>query len=78
MSAYVCLDCDDLSGVDAKGLSGGEADEHEGMGHTVRRLPDERERRGGPHGPPLRDPEGVEGEVSVFRGERVGRRRADY
>lgn len=47
---------------------------------------DPRDEPGGPHGPELRDPEGerdglggrVDGEVSTWRGRRVGRRRADY
>jgi hypothetical protein len=78
MTAYRCLDCDDLPGIDGGPLGPGAADAHEERGHDVRRLPERREQRGGPHGPPLRDPEGPEGDVAVWRGERTGRRRANY
>lgn len=78
MSAFTCLTCRDLPGVDVQALGPDAADAHEERGHDVRRLPDDDERRGGAHGPPLRDPEGPEGFVSVFRGERTGPRRADY
>lgn len=86
MPAFVCRTCDDLPGIDGGPLGPDDADAHEERGHEVYRLPDESERPGGPHGPPLRDPEGerdglggrVNGELSTFRGVRVGRRRGDY
>lgn len=84
--AYTCLTCAALPGIEGGPLGPGQATAHEEEGHDVRRLPDRGERRGGPHGPPLRDPEGerdglggrTDGELGTFRGERVGRRRADY
>lgn len=78
MTAYICTTCANLPGIEGGPLGPDAADAHEDRGHDVRRLPDEQERRGGPHGPPLHDPEGSEGELSVFRGQRTGRRRADY
>lgn len=83
---YVCTTCAAFPGIDGRPLDSQQADAHEERGHDVRRLPDPSEERGGPHGPPLHDPEGerdglggrMNGEVSVWRGERVGRRRADY
>lgn len=86
MTAFTCLTCADLPGIDGGPLGPADADTHEERGHDVRRLPDREERRGGAHGPPLRDPEGerdglggrTSGELATFRGERTGRRRADY
>lgn len=64
MSAFTCLTCRDLPGVAVEALSPDAADEHEGRGHDVRRLPDEWERRTG------RDPEYAAIERQTPRGRR--------